>query len=110
MKRIIQLLMAGVFALLVPNGFTGGETVERADLGRKVKLRILVDKVMQPTEDWVTREWMVKEAAGAGFNVFSPRRGHENLAEVRQVTSWCKKYDIFHMPWMRGTLTAPAGE
>ena len=110
MKRIIQLLMAGVFALLVPNGFTGGETVEKADLGRKVKLRILVDKVMQPTEGWVTREWMVKEAAGAGFNVFSPRRGHENLAEVRQVTSWCKRYDIFHMPWMRGTLTAPAGE
>lgn len=82
---------------------------ERADLGRTEKLRILVDKVMQPEADWVTKEWMVRETAQAGFNVFSPRMGHDRLDEVRQVNAWCEEYGIYHMPWMRGTLTAPAG-
>ena len=81
--------------------------IARKDLGRTVKLTIVVDKVMQPEEGWVTNEWIVKEAAEAGFNVFSPRRGHEKLDEVREVTQWCEKYGIYHMPWMRGTLEAP---
>jgi hypothetical protein len=85
------------------------EKVARADLGRRVKLTILVDKVMQPQAKWVTEEWMVKAAAEAGFNVFSPRAGYDRLAEVRQVAEWCKKYGIYYMPWMRGSLTAPAG-
>jgi hypothetical protein len=79
----------------------------RDELGRSVKLAILVDKVMQPEEGWVTKEWMVKEAAEAGFNVFSPRVGQERLDEVRQVAAWCGKYGLYHMPWMRGTLEAP---
>lgn len=83
--------------------------VARKDLGRTEKLRILVDKVMQPEEGWVTKEWMVKEAAEAGFNVFSPRSGFDRLDEVRQVTQWCAKYGIYHMPWMRGSLGTPAG-
>jgi hypothetical protein len=87
----------------------GAQEVRREDLGRSEKLRIVVDKVMQPTEDWVTKEWMVKEAAEAGFNVFSPRRGHDRLEEVVEVTEWCEKYGIYHMPWMRGTLAAPDG-
>ena len=82
---------------------------KRADLGRKDKLRILVDKVMQPEESWVTKQWMVREAAEAGFNVFSPRLGHDRPDEVRQVTEWCEKSGIFHIPWMRGTLAAPGG-
>jgi len=81
----------------------------REELGRRVKLRILVDKVMQPTEGWATKEWMVKATAEAGFNVFSPRRGHDRPDEVRQVTQWCEKHGIYHMPWMRGSLNAPAG-
>lgn len=88
---------------------TDAQPPRREDLGRSVKLTILVDKVMQPTEDWVTKEWMVKEAAEAGFNVFSPRQGYDRLDEVVQVTEWCEKYGIYHMPWMRGTLTAPDG-
>ncbi|MHC4398271.1 MAG: hypothetical protein ACYTG0_01175 [Planctomycetota bacterium] len=88
---------------------TASEKVDRSTLGRSVKLRILVDKVMQPEAGWVTEEWMVRATAEAGFNVFSPRRGHEKLDEVRQVTQWCTKYGIYHMPWMRGTLSAPAG-
>lgn len=78
-----------------------------ADLGRGVKMRILVDKVMQPTRGWTTEEWMVKEAADAGFNVFSPRRGAEDMNAVRQVTEWCRKYGIYHQPWMRGAQDVP---
>ncbi|NIA13140.1 MAG: hypothetical protein GWP08_03595 [Nitrospiraceae bacterium] len=81
--------------------------VAAPELGRDVKLTILVDKVMQPEEGWVTKEWMIKAAAEAGFNVFSPRIGHERLDEVRQVAQWCQQYGIYYMPWMRGTLTAP---
>ena len=83
--------------------------IARADLGRSVKLTVLVDKVMQPQAGWVTEEWMVREAAEAGFNVFSPRVGYDRHDEVRRVAAWCKKYGIYHMPWMRGTLTAPDG-
>lgn len=74
---------------------------------RSEKLRILVDKVMQPEEGWVTKEWMVKEVADAGFNVYSPRKGYDKLDEVKQVAAWCRKYGISYLPWMRGTLKAP---
>jgi hypothetical protein len=83
--------------------------IDREELGRDVKLKILVDKTMQPEEEWVTKEWMIRETAEAGFNAFSPRRGHDRLDEVRQVTRWCEKYGIYHMPWMRGSLRAPGG-
>ncbi len=88
----------------------GEEKVARADLGKTVKLRILVDKVMQPEAHWVTQEWMVRAAAEAGFNVYSPRVGHDRLDEVDRVTAWCEKYGIYHMPWMRGSLAAPGGD
>ena len=86
------------------------EEVSRDDLGRTVKYRILVDKVMQPTRGWGTEEWMVEEAARAGFNVFVPRQGYERLDEVRQVADWCRERGIFFMPWMRGTRTAKGPE
>ena len=85
------------------------EKAAREDLGRKVKLTILVDKVMQPVAGWVTKEWMIKEAAEAAFNVFSPRSGYDRLDEVKQVADWCRKYGIYHMPWMRGTLAVEEG-
>lgn len=78
--------------------------VTRDQLGREVKLKILVDKVMQPVADWTTEEWMVRETAEAGFNVYSPRHGHDDLDAVRQVTEWCERYGIYHQVWMRGTL------
>ena len=82
----------------------------RCELGRSIKFRILVDKVMQPEGQWHTEAWMVAEAAAAGFNVWSPRRGHEDLDEVRQVNAWCRENGIYHMPWMRGTLGSPEGD
>jgi hypothetical protein len=85
------------------------EGVSRKDLGTKVKLRVLVDKVMQPQAKWVTEEWMVKATAEAGFNVLSPRAGYDRLKEVNQVGQWCRKYGIYYMPWMRGSLESPKG-
>lgn len=78
--------------------------VTRDRLGRDVKLKILVDKVMQPEANWTTEEWMVRETAEAGFNVYSPRHGYNDLNAVRQVTQWCEQYGIYHQVWMRGTL------
>jgi len=104
--RIVPFWVLFGFAAICP----ASEKIAREDLGRSAKLTILVDKVMQPEAKWVTEEWMVKAAAEAGFNVFSPRAGYDRLDEVRQVTEWCTKYGIFHMPWMRGSLGAPAGE
>ena len=97
-----------VFSLISFSAYTEATTT-RAELGKSEKLCILVDKVMQPEAKWVTEEWMVKAAADAGFNVFSPRIGHERLDEVRRVAAWCGQYGIFHLPWMRGSLTAPDG-
>jgi hypothetical protein len=77
----------------------------RHDLGRTVHFKVLVDKVMQPTASWHTEQWMVQEAAEAGFNVFCPRKAGD-LEEVRDVTDWCEQEGILHIPWMRGTLRA----
>ncbi|MCP4639161.1 MAG: hypothetical protein GY851_01940 [bacterium] len=99
--RILAILLA--LTVLMPAAF-GAEPIRREDLGRTVKFTCVVDKVMQPENKWVTEEWMVRESAEAGFNIYSPRTGHENLDAVRQVTAWCQKYGIFHLPWMRGTL------
>jgi len=119
MRAIRRLLTAGpaagataawamlLCAMAVP---AAADQPARGEMGRSVKLRILVDKVMQPEADWHTEEWMVQEAADAGFNVWSPRLGHDDLAEVAQVSEWCRKHGIYHMPWMRGTLSAPEGE
>lgn len=105
MRNTFTLLVLLVASL--PDAVVAETDPARAALGRTDKLRVLVDKVMQPEAKWITEEWMVREAAEAGFNVFSPRAGYDRLDEVRQVAAWCLKYHIFHMPWMRGSLTAP---
>jgi len=100
---------AALFALGLACAGTAvaGEKLNRQDLGRSVKLTILVDKVMLPEEKWFAKEWMLQAAAEAGFNVFCPRSGFERMDEVRQVAQWCAKHGIFHMPWLRGSLAAP---
>ena len=102
-------LLTLVLIAVLHSACVAADAPPREELGRSVKLTILVDKVMQPTRKWTTEEWMIKEAADAGFNVFSPRRGNDNLDEVRDVTEWCEKYGIYHMPWMRGSLSVPKG-
>lgn len=108
MNRQFAFLITVLFVAVAVTA-QGGETPPREQLGREVKLRILVDKVMQPEAGWKTEEWMIKETAQAGFNVFSPRIGFDKLAAVQQVTEWCEAYGIYHMPWMRGSLAAPKG-
>lgn len=108
-RNIVPAMVVMMVTHVVAMSCLAATKIAREDLGRGVKLTILVDKVMQPQADWVTEEWMVKEAAEAGFNVFSPRRGGDRMDEVRQVTEWCDKYGIYHMPWMRGTLGVGAG-
>ena len=105
----LKLFISLTLSLALASGSLAAEKIQRQDLGRSVKLLILVDKVMQPEADWVTKEWMIKETAEAGFNVFSPRSGHDRLDEVKQVNEWCRKYGIYHIPWMRGSLAAPDG-
>ncbi|MFH1567666.1 MAG: hypothetical protein ABIL09_06655 [Gemmatimonadota bacterium] len=102
------LALAATAGLLLVTG-AAAQRPPRADLGRGAKLRILVDKVMQPEAGWHTEEWMVAEAAAAGFNVWSPRQGNDDLAEVARVSQWCARHEIYHMPWMRGSLAAPEG-
>jgi len=109
MYRILAHCATAALGLCMASSVAAAERPPLEELGRSVKLTILVDKVMQPEADWVTEEWMVRATAEAGFNVFSPRRGHELLDEVRQVNEWCDAYGIYHMPWMRGTLAAPTG-
>ena len=102
--------MGGLIYLMTALMAMASVGVSVDDLGRTVKFRILVDKVMQPERGWVTEEWMVREAAEAGFNVYCPRVGYDRLEEVRRVAEWCGKYGIFHMVWMRGSLRAPEGK
>jgi hypothetical protein len=93
MRTVLRIAVTVAVALMLV-AVCAAERVPRSELGRAVKMTILV----------------VKEAAEAGFNVWSPRLGHDDLAEVLLVNEWCAKYDMYHMPWMRGTLTAPEGE
>ncbi len=106
MNRYIAVLTPALTCLALSVS-QGEEPNARSELGRGQKLRILVDKVMQPEAGGVTEEWMIRETVEAGFNVYSPRLGHDRLDEVRRVSAWCAKHGIYHMPWMRGSLTAP---
>lgn len=92
-----------VIALAIVTASVCSAQLTRHDLGRTVKFKVLVDKVMQPEANWHTEKWMVEETAEAGFNVWSPRIARD-LHEVRQVTLWCREAGILHIPWMRGTL------
>ncbi|MFW5867772.1 MAG: hypothetical protein ACOCX2_08155, partial [Armatimonadota bacterium] len=103
-KSVGMFMLIAVVAVVMTAGVCSAE-LTRHDLGRTVKFKVLVDKVMQPEAGWHTEQWMVQEAAEAGFNVWSPRRAND-LDEVRQVTEWCEEEGILHIPWMRGTLGA----
>jgi len=106
--RLASAVFAGWWLLLLAGAapLPAASLPDLEAMGRSVKFRIVVDKVMQPVEEWTTKEWMVREAAEAGFNVFCPRAGFDRLDEVRQAADWCAKYGILYMPWMRGTLKA----
>jgi len=83
---------------------------KRAALGRQDKLRVLVDKVLSASNDWVMTEPFVDEIADAGFNVLVPRVGCDDMARVKRVADMARDRGIFYMAWMRGTLTATTGD
>lgn len=106
--RNFRALLLATCILTAFSGFAQPpKELRRADLGRSVKITCVVDKVMQAHKGWKLEEWMVREAAEAGFNVYSPRMGFDDLDAVAQATAWCKANGIFHLPWMRGTLAVP---
>ena len=98
--------------LIIPLlGLTAGQaTATDLDaLGRTDKLRIVVDKVLMAANGWVMTDDHVRQIAEAGFNVVSPRLGNDDMQEVRKIARLARKHGIFHLPWMRGTLTAKTG-
>ncbi len=105
MRKSAGLVAAAALLGIVFAASACSAELTRHDLGRTVKFKVLVDKVMQPEAGWHTEQWMVQEAAAAGFNVFCPRRARD-LEEVRKVTQWCEQEGMLHIPWMRGTLNA----
>jgi len=88
----------------------GGESTVRAQEAGDTKLRVMVDKMLMRQNSWVMTEEHVREIAAAGFNVVSPRRGNDDMDEVRRVALLAQKHGIRHMPWMRGTLKAESGD
>lgn len=101
----LRMRVAGLLGLcLAVAGMAGAVTPD--ELGRTEKMRILVDKVLMASNKWVMTDQHVKEIAAAGFNVVSPRLGNEDMAEVRKIAGLAAKYDICHLPWMRGTMIA----
>ncbi len=110
--RITVLSATVVIALLgVVVCSPAQEAVPREDLGNTVKLKVFVDKVIGAGGEgglgW--GEQAVRETSEAGFNVFSPRIGGDDMDRVRQMTQWCADWGMYHVPWMRGTLAAPEG-
>jgi len=81
---------------------------DRSALGRKDKYRVLVDKVISPTNKWVFTAEHMKEIKDAGFNVCCPRIGGDNLERARRQVALAKDQGLFYMAWMRGTRTAKA--
>ena len=81
---------------------------DRDKLGTSDKYRILVDKVVSAANDWVFTPDHMKEIRDAGFNVVCPRVGGHELARCRKQTLMAQEAGLYHMAWMRGTLTAKA--
>ncbi len=80
----------------------------RDTLGRSVKLRMLVDKVVMKRLKPATHvhETELREIADAGFNVVVPRWGAENPDEVRRVAAAAQPLGLYYLPFMRGTQVA----
>jgi hypothetical protein len=73
------------------------------------KLRVLVDKVLMRSNNWVMTEDHVREIADAGFNVVSPRLGGDDPARVRKVAELAGRHGLMYMAWMRGSLATETG-
>lgn len=112
-----QLVGGGMFALAfaalgVPAAVRGAEfdwEKKRAALGHQDKLRVLVDKVLSMSNQWVMTEKHMDEIRDAGFNVVVPRVGGEDMKRVARVAQMARDRGMFYMAWMRGTLSTKTG-
>ena len=88
-------------ALLVPGIGRAAEInwqQKRAALGHQDKFRILVDKVLSRSNNWIMTEAHVREIKEAGFNVVVPRMGGTDMNEVRRVADLAARQGMFFMP------------
>ena len=92
---VLSVAATGMFAASL-------QAADRTALGRTEKFRIFVDKVIAAPNKYVITEDHIRQIAEAGFNVVSPRRGHDDLARVRREAGWAQKHGMFFVPWMRG--------
>jgi hypothetical protein len=74
-------------------------------LGKEDKFRVLVDKVLSRSNDWIMTDRHIKEIKEAGFNVVVPRMGGTDTQRVRRVAAMARENGLFYMAWMRGTLS-----
>ncbi len=70
------------------------------------KWRILVDKVLMKSNNWVMTKDHVKEIKDAGFNVLSPRVGGTDFDRVRKIAGYAHEVGIKYVAWMRGSLSS----
>ncbi len=103
MKRLMLALAVAVTVV----GVAAQDSWEarRERLGsREEPYRILVDKVLSLSNQWVMTAEHVAEIRAAGFNVVVPRVGADDNARVERVARLAQAQDMFTMPWIRGTI------
>ncbi|MHB8993845.1 MAG: hypothetical protein ACYC63_01180 [Armatimonadota bacterium] len=102
MRRMMWALM-----LVVAVGAMAQDSWEerRDKLGsREEPYRILVDKVLSLSNQWVMTPEHVAEIKAAGFNVVVPRIGADDNVRVERVARMAQAQNMFYMPWIRGTI------
>jgi hypothetical protein len=70
--------------------------------------RILVDKIFSrnPTRSLLDEDY--RKVKDMGFNVLCPRSSGKNIKMMNRDLKWCRKLNLKFLPWLRGTLNAPA--
>ena len=72
---------------------------DRGALGTTDKFRVFVDKVFAEPNRYGITEDHIRQIAEAGFNVVSPRRGHDDLARVRREAQWAQRAGRMRGRW-----------
>lgn len=100
LQRVVLCALAGLVST------ARAEFPDRSTLGRTDKYRVLVDKVISPTNKWVFTGAHMQEIRDAGFNVVSPRIGGHDVPRARKQAELAAEHELYYMAWMRGTLSA----
>ena len=98
--RVVLCALAGLVSA------ARAEFPDRSTLGKSDKYRVLVDKVISPTNKWVFTAAHMQEIRDAAFNVVCPRIGGHDVPRARKQAELAARHELYYMAWMRGTLTA----